>query len=596
MKKEYLFIFLTSLIILSNCSQKNIPYSYHKEDSLEELDQETTDEKSEEEDKDKFEYFSIDSIKIQLRLIVDSVRKVELFSINGEYIFSTIVLPELYAKGDYMLNWYDQKNRYEALECLQNSWMDGLNPEDYHLNEIQRLRDDILSNESLDYSEIAEFDVLLTDGLLLYAYHLIKGKINPHTLDVNWNFSSRGIPKDPTQIFLNAIENRDIKSAIHDFRPKDEIYYQFISSLVRYKEIENSGGWEEINIEGVVKPGEFHNQLDKLRERLFISGDIKFKEGFLDTLYDEDLEAAVKRFQQRHGLEPDGVIGKNTIAALNIPVQNKLDMLRINMERARWILDEDFSDAILVNIANFKLFYLNDTIRVHKTKVMVGTYYNQTPVFKSKMKYMVFNPTWTVPYSIATKEILPKIKKDPNYLADRNISLLAKNGKVIPQNNVDWTKINRQNFPYTLRQEPGPGNALGQVKFIFPNKYSVYLHDTPSKYLFAKDQRAFSHGCIRVQYPLKLAEVLLNDEKWNSEKIQEVLGKKKEKVVHLKKPLDVLLFYWTTGFEENGDVFFIKDIYNRDDKILAGLQNNNWEELLREYHNEISKEQASTGN
>jgi len=464
-----------------------------------------------------------------------------------------------------------------------------LNPNDYHLEKIQALREDILNNTMLDYNEIAEFDILLTDGLLLYSYHLIKGKVNPSNLDVNWNFSLRDISQNPIPLFLDAIDKQTIAKTVYSLRPDFPQYNQFVSQLTRYQMLNDNGGWEEVIVKNVIKPGEFSDELASIRKRLFISGDLDFEKGFMDSLYHDDLVKAVKQFQSRHGLNPDGVIGKNTIAALNIPIDQKIDLLKINMERARWVLGETGDDIILVNIARFNLFYIKDSIIEHETKVMVGTYYNQTPVFKSKLKYLVFNPTWTVPYSIATKEILPKIKKDPNYLADRNISLLNRNGKAITQSSVDWSAVTSQRFPYTLRQEPGPGNALGQVKFIFPNKYSVYLHDTPSKYLFVKEERAFSHGCIRVQNPLKLAEVLLNDEKWNQEKIQEVLNQKKEKIVHLKKPLDVLLLYWTCGFMENEDIFFIKDVYDRDQKILTGLSSNDWENLMREYQQEINK-------
>ena len=587
MKSLQFTLMLFSALLFSLCAPKNIPYSYHNEDKPESLREEYLPE-SHEEEKDVFAGFSVDSIQTRIAAYVDSIKTNQLYQIDGEYIFAKVVLPEMYEASKFMLNWHDNQNRFEALECIKNSWKDGLEPKDYHLEKIDALRDDILSNTSLDYNEIAEFDILLTDGLLLYSYHLIMGKVNPHNLDVNWNFNNRAIPQDPTKLFLKAIDDQTVQQTVYDLRPDYQTYHQFIGAMVKYTELQHAGSWNPVGLNKIIKPGEFSKGLDNIRKRLFITGDLEMEEGFMDSLYDDDLVNGIKRFQSRHGLNPDGIIGKNTIAALNIPVEDKIEQLKINLERARWVLDDIGNNVVLVNIANFKLFYLKDSIREHQTKVMVGTYYNQTPVFRSKMKYLVLNPTWTVPYSIATKELLPKIKTDPNYLVDRNISLLNKSGKAIPQNSVDWSTVTPQSFAYTLRQEPGPGNALGQVKFIFPNKYAVYLHDTPSKYLFVKEDRAFSHGCIRVQNPLHFAAVLLNDEKWNQEKIKEVLDQKKEKVVHLKKPLDVLLLYWTCGFMENGDIFFIKDVYNRDQRILAGLSDTNWEELIREYHAEIN--------
>ncbi len=576
---------------LSNFTPKSVSYSYNKSDG--ELPEQILETKTAKEPKNIFADISTDSIRHYIKTYIDSIENDELFKINNEYIFSKRVLPEMYKNSENTLNWHNKKNRADAIHCISNSWTDGLNPEDYHLNEINKLRDSLLKNTHIDYKKIAEFDILLTDGLLLYSYHLIKGKIDPHSLDINWNFSSKNIPINPTKLFVDALEENKIKDVVLNLRPDSKIYNQLIDQLTRYQSLKANGGWGSVSMSGVVKPGEFNNNLVEIRKRLFVTGDLKFEEGFMDSLYDDDLVAAIKLFQSRHGLNSDGVIGKNTITALNIPIDEKIDKLKINMERSRWVLNDINEELIIVNIANFKLQYVRDSALVHGTKVMVGTYQHQTPIFKSKMKYLVFNPTWTVPYSIATRELLPKIKKNPRYLADRNISLL-KGGKAIPQSSVDWTKVTSKHFPYTLRQEPGPGNALGQVKFIFPNKYSVYLHDTPSKYLFIKQERAFSHGCIRVQNPLSLAEVLLNDKKWNMEKIQEVLDAKKEKIVHLKKPIDVLLLYWTCGFLADGNVFFIEDVYNRDDKILAGLENNNWGKLMKEYQKEIANEQAFT--
>lgn len=578
-------------ILLFYCTPKSISYNYHVPDESIQVAEEISTE-AEEPIEDIFANFSVDSIKIHVESIINQLSKDQLYKINGEYIFSQNVLPEMYQKTGFNLNWHDARNRSEALECLEKSWTDGLNPADYHLEKILALRDDILNNKALDYNEIAQIDILLTDGLLLYSYHLIKGKINPNTLDLNWNFSSRDIPQTPAKLFLEAIEKNTVLETVYSFRPSSPPYSQFVNQLIRYQKIKENGGWQGVNAGTVIKPGEFSSILPSVRKRLFVTGDMDVEEGFMDSLYDEDLVNAIKKFQNRHGLNPDGVIGKNTYESLNKSIDSKIDQIKINMERARWILGGIDDDMILVNIANFKLFYLQDSIRAHETKVMVGTYYNQTPIFKSKLKYLVFNPTWTVPYSIASKEILPKLKKDPNYLADRNISLLTRDGKAIPQSSVDWSQVSKSNFSYTLRQEPGPGNALGQVKFIFPNQYSVYLHDTPSKYLFVKEERAFSHGCIRVENPLEFAEVLLKDQNWDREKIQEVLDGKKQKIVNLKKPIDVLLLYWTCGFLENKDIFFVNDVYDRDQKILTGLQNTNWEKLIKEYQQEIQKSAA----
>jgi murein L,D-transpeptidase YcbB/YkuD len=241
------------------------------------------------------------------------------------------------------------------------------------------------------------------------------------------------------------------------------------------------------------------------------------------------------------------------------------------MERCRWINNDLPEEFLLVNIAEYRLYLFRDRTIDYECRVVVGKEFHETPVFTSDIKYVVFNPTWTVPYSIASKEILPKLKKDPNYLQKRNITLLKGKEEIDPST-VDFTQYSQNSFPYTLRQEPGPNNALGLVKFIFPNKHAVYLHDTPSKSYFEKTDRAFSHGCVRVKDPFILAEQLLGDKGYDSEKIAEVIKTKKLKNEYLSKPMPVMIMYWTCyENDKDGMIYFFRDIYGRDKKILTEL-------------------------
>jgi len=231
-------------------------------------------------------------------------------------------------------------------------------------------------------------------------------------------------------------------------------------------------------------------------------------------------------------------------------------------------------EFLLVNIADFHLYIFQDAVIDYTSRVVVGKEHHETPIFTSNIQYVVFNPTWTVPYSIATKETLPRLKRDPDYLSNRNMTLL-RNGKEIDPYSIDFSKYSVNNFPFTIRQEPGIYNALGRMKFIFPNKYSVYLHDTPSKSYFEKSERTFSHGCVRVQNPHLLAEQLLGDKGYDQEKIKEVLKTEKETIVHLENKMPVLLMYWTCyENHENGKMYFYKDVYNRDKVILDELLKN----------------------
>jgi murein L,D-transpeptidase YcbB/YkuD len=224
-----------------------------------------------------------------------------------------------------------------------------------------------------------------------------------------------------------------------------------------------------------------------------------------------------------------------------------------------------------VNIAGFRAYLVNDGKVIWETRVQVGKPFHQTPVFRDEMTYVVMNPTWTVPYSIATKEMLPVIQRDPDYFKTRTFDVRNRAGENVDPETIDWSKHSRRNLPYTFVQRPGPRNALGRIKFIFPNEYSVYLHDTPSKSLFGRSERAFSHGCIRTQNPFDLAELLLRPKGWDRERIDAQIESLETKTVHLAEPLPVLLLYLTTDIGPNGEQHFYKDIYERDERILAAL-------------------------
>ncbi len=257
--------------------------------------------------------------------------------------------------------------------------------------------------------------------------------------------------------------------------------------------------------------------------------------------------------------------------ALNVSPEDRVNQIRLNLERARWVLDGLGDDFVIVNIAGFRAYLYRDRRLVWSTRVVVGKTYHKTPVFRSEMKYVVFNPTWTVPYSIATKEMLPAIKRDPSYLSARNFDVKDRDGNIIDPADVDWSTVAPRNFGFTFVQRPGVTNALGEIKFIFPNQYSVYLHDTPSKSLFARAERTFSHGYIRVEGPFNFAEALLGPDGWTAEMVQAERETRKTRAVFLSEPLPVLLLYWTTAIGEDGQILFFDDVYERDQKILSAL-------------------------
>ena len=290
-------------------------------------------------------------------------------------------------------------------------------------------------------------------------------------------------------------------------------------------------------------------------------------------LFDPDLANAVEHFQARHGLDADGIIGARTIEAMNVPVASRIDQLKANLERTRWVFRDLEPRFLVVNIAGFEAYVVEDRKVTWQSRVQVGKPYRKTPVFKKKMTYLVLGPTWTVPPTILREDIIPKIKKDPAYLARKDMVLLDRSGKLVDISNVDLTAISAENFPYTVRQEPGPKNALGRIKFMFPNKHFVYLHDTPSQTLFDRAERTTSSGCIRVEKPISLAAELLGDpSEWSETRVEERISKASNETVTMTDPIMVFLMYWTSVPDNDGDVKFFSDVYSRDQAVLDGLR------------------------
>jgi murein L,D-transpeptidase YcbB/YkuD len=290
-------------------------------------------------------------------------------------------------------------------------------------------------------------------------------------------------------------------------------------------------------------------------------------------VFDTALEQGVVAFQDRHNLEADGAIGAQTLAAMNVTVDERIDQIRVNLERLRWVVRDIEDEFVITNIASFRTYLVRDREIVWSGRSQVGRFYRQTPVFTAKIKYLQFNPTWTVPPGILTKDILPAIQKDIGYLARKNMDLIDRDGKKVDPASVDWSQYRAGRLPpYQFVQRPGPTNALGRVKFIFPNSHFVFLHDTPSKALFERTERTFSSGCIRVENPFVFAELLLNNPgKWNSDSIQKLLDSEKPQNVFLDEPLTVMLLYGTVGATDMELVRFYNDIYQRDARVLNSL-------------------------
>jgi murein L,D-transpeptidase YcbB/YkuD len=327
-------------------------------------------------------------------------------------------------------------------------------------------------------------------------------------------------------------------------------------------------------------PGTTDPRVARVRARLRDSSDAEERRlaaagAGAPEFYDADLEAAVIRFQHRHGLDQDGRVGPKTVAALNVPIGERIRQMLLNLERRRWMPDDRGARYVFVNLADFELKVVHEPKTVFDTRVVVGAPYHRTPVFSAEMTYIEINPYWNVPPSIARNELLPQIKEDPGYLAANGFELLTDwNDGAAPIDpwSVDWLRIAPQDFAWRLRQRPGEGNALGGIKFMFPNRFNVYLHDTPARHLFEQAERSFSHGCIRVEGPEAFgAVVLAGQDGWPLERIHAAIESGERMIVTLEEPLPVHIAYLTAWVNKDGSVHFRNDVYGRDATLAAAL-------------------------
>ena len=507
------------------------------------------------------------AIKSKIELGVDT----KTISADGVILYSQDILPAYYESVDYAPVWDSQQNIDELIVSIKESYDEGLIPNDYHLERIEMLIEKTKANPNLD--KTADLDLLMTDAVMLYATHLIIGKVDQSKIAKGWDVPPNALPENDGVLLNNALKSNSLTAALGSIKPDNFMYVHLRNGLKNYREIAENGGWPSIMPGVVLKSGTNDERVLKLRQYLIITGDMPANTTSLnDSIYDENVETAVKRFQFRHNLTQDGVVGKGTLGVINIPVEQRIDEIRINMERARWVIHHLPDDFMVVNIAGYNVRRITNDSVVYYSRVIVGRHYHETPIFKGKMIYAEINPTWTLPYSIATKETLPKLQKNPNYLAEKNMIIMDRNGTVLDPSTIDFNSLSRNNFPYIVRQKAGPHNALGQVKFIFPNSYAVYLHDTPSRSLFSREERAFSHGCIRLDKKWELLMNLMDEpEVWNMTKINEILKTEKTTRVNLKKPIEILLLYWTAGADKQDELFFNKDVYDRDARVLKEL-------------------------
>ena len=511
------------------------------------------------------------STQVALERLVGQLRVEGHLEIGQSQVAAVEFIPEVYERRDYIPAWVSDPSVEAVLEAIRNSYEHGLDPEDYHWLEINELRGRIADGAGAETA--AEMEILLTDAVVRLAYHASFGKVLPGELDPNWNFDRRLHTPDPVAELGDVLGTTDVASIIRG-RSNVPVFYDWLrEALAHYREIAAGGGWPSIPSGPTLKPGMTSERIVPLRQRLQRSGDLADTQTDDPELFNAVLKRAVIAFQNRHGLAPDGAVGPATLAALNVPVEQRIDQIRVNLERIRWVYKELPEDYVIVDIAGFHIYLVQEDEIIWQARAQVGKPYRDTPVFRDTMSYLEFNPTWTVPPTILREDILPRLEHGPDYLVKRNMRILDRDGKSVDFSTIDWPSVAAGNFPYILRQEPGPYNALGRVKFMFPNKHAVYIHDTPSKSLFAHNERTFSSGCIRVERPFELAELLLDDpERWDQQGIQQLLDSRRTQRVNLREPLPVLILYWTAEVDAEGRVHFRRDVYDRDAPVLDALE------------------------
>lgn len=495
----------------------------------------------------------------------------ETLELGGITISEGPTLREFYTRRAFRPAWTDADTRDALVRAIRASALDGLNPDDYHLDTILALQAELAAPRPGVFTQ-ADAELVCSDALALLAHHYAFGKVDPAQQEPTWNVEAPGADGDAAAT-LDALLNPDLQARLAARLPDHPLYRMLRTELVRLRMIAARGGWPALPPGETLKPGMQDPRVPLLRERLVGSGDLSAQAVPETTadIYDDALLAAVQRFQKRHGLTADGAIGRDSLKQLNTPVAARIDTVRVNLDRARVLLRALPPRFVVVNIAGFHVYLIENGRVVWDARAVVGQRYRETPLFRSEITYLQLNPDWTVPPGIIQKDILPDARKDPARISKRGLKVIDRQGHVIDPHSVNWSAFRSGNIPYTLRQPPGPTNALGRVKFMFPNDHAVYLHDTPTKNLFDRDDRTFSSGCVRVEDPLTLARLLINEPEWDDARIAEVLDGNETQTVVLRQRVPVLLAYWTAWPEADGSLNFRRDVYGRDARWLAAL-------------------------
>lgn len=511
---------------------------------------------------------------------------VRVFDKKGPSVLDSLILDSLFSDSFILLNyekrvrsfysnrewkfaWFGKNGLREhagfLLQFLEMVNLEGVK-DTFPVMSILQERMNIQAGKDSMSSPDPILDVLLTTSFFWYTDAAWNGLPEEKTKAMGWFLPRYHVDKSEwlDSALSHSPDGRLLSNAV--FRQ----YYWLRSYLVKYDSLEKKGGWPVVEMKRKsLRIGDTDSIVPALSQSLFLHGDLPKADSSL--VVDSMLSEGIKNFQARHGLKPDGVAGPAFFRQLNVQVNVRIEEILLNMERSRWMPSDYPPDYLIVNIPDFNLYAYEDGKQTWTMPVVVGKEVHETATFKGVLKHVVFNPYWVIPPGILYNEIIPGVVKNASYLKKHNMEVVDRSSKVISPSKIAWSKYSNSGFPYTIRQRPGANNSLGRVKFLFPNSFSIYLHDTPSRSLFSEEKRAFSHGCIRVSDPEKLANYILEKENWSPEKVSKSLKPGKELWVPLSTEIPVFIVYFTAWVENDGKLHFRNDIYNRDRKLKEEL-------------------------
>jgi murein L,D-transpeptidase YcbB/YkuD len=463
-------------------------------------------------------------------------------------------------------------------DAVQAAAAEGLDPAAYDLGAADALlttEGGGLFKKKAPVEPLVDADVRLSQAFLTFASHLERGRVSPGEVDEHWFGQTR--KGDLAQVLKASLDSGKLGETLDSLKAQHPQYAALKKTLARYREAAAHGGWETLPGGLALRPGKADPAAAVLRAHLIATGDLPATPEAAGVaaaagtvpVFDAAMQEAVKRFERRHGLAPDGRLDRETLAALNVPLEDRIRQIELNLERWRWLPETLGERYVLVNIPTFHLTAVDHGQVGLQMRVVTGKPDSPTPIFSDEMTTVVFSPYWNVPYDIARNETMPAAMRDPGYLGRNNLEVV-RGGRVLDAWSVNWSRPGNVQF----RQRPGPRNALGGVKFLFPNQFDVYLHDTPADALFSRVERDYSHGCVRLEKPFEMAQWVLQDRpEWTPEKIKAAMSTGREQHIALKQRIPVYIVYQTVWVDDDGAVQFRDDVYGHDaqqQRILPG--------------------------